>query len=90
MKEQQPELPVPPGWRKIDLKDLVTEEQSKDIWKIMNETGDSIKRVRELTAYLNGFREQLIDKNVLPEFLAYSLEYRMQYERGSQAVKNME
>jgi hypothetical protein len=73
----EPDMPA--GWKMKILGHLVTEKQSEDICKILNSQQDSIKRVRELTRYLSGFRAELEKKGVLPEYLAYAIEANFLY-----------
>jgi hypothetical protein len=63
----EPDMPATLG-------DLVTDQQAQEICNILNAQQDSIKRVRELTRYLSGFRAELEKKGILPEYLAYAIE----------------
>ena len=90
MKNKPNKEETPPGWKTIQLRELVTESQAAKIWEILNEHTDSTQCVRALTTYLNTMREDLMKKEMLPEFLAYALVYKHQYERGSEAVNKTE
>ena len=67
--------PEPSPLRMVRLGDLLTDEQGKRVTKIMNETTDSIKRVRLLTEYLGTFKDELANKEIDYRFLAYLLQY---------------
>lgn len=60
----------------VQLSDLLDEEQIKQVAAIMNQERYS-QRITELKEYLGSLREQLESKGILPEYLAYSLEYNM-------------
>lgn len=65
------------------LAELVTKKQSEEILAILNSSDDSIERTRKLSAYLNTLREQLEKKGVVPEYLAYFLEFSFGSGTGS-------
>jgi hypothetical protein len=73
--------------QKIKLNDLLDENQTADIWKIMNEQSDPVKRVRALTDYLTKLREHLEGQGFLPEYLAYVIEAQRMYQLGSKLSK---
>jgi hypothetical protein len=74
----------------IKLEDLITDDQTKDIWKIMDEHPDPIKRVKALTEYLQKLREGLEAKGVLPEYLAYVIEAQRMFQLGARLSKKPE
>ena len=69
-------------WSRVPLVELVSDEEAKAICDIINGEQDSINRVRKLSTYLQTLREKLEAKGVLPEFLAYAVEYNTQRELG--------
>lgn len=59
----------------ITLGELLTEEQGKEVVRIMAESRDDTEMTQRLNGYLRQFREQLEAKGVLPEYLSYAIPY---------------
>jgi hypothetical protein len=61
----------------VKLSDLLTEEQLHEVERILNEFGeDKFEAGNKLRRYLEGFHEQLIQKGVVPGYLAYVIVWR--------------
>jgi len=61
----------------ITLADILDNDQCAAVERIIIETPEG-QLVRALTAYLKKFREQLEEKGVLPEYLAWVLYAKVQ------------
>ena len=59
----------------ITLGQLLNEKQIVEVTRILNSSADSIERVRRLKDYFGTFRDDLEKKGVLPEYLAWAVEY---------------
>lgn len=46
-----------------------------EVARIINSSPDSVERVRRMKDYFNTFRDDLLTKDVLPEYLAYVIEH---------------
>jgi hypothetical protein len=75
---------LPEGWGSTSLQDLLSKPECEAVWEIIKSEKDSISRVRKLTQYFAARREALEKKGILPEFLAYAVEYNVQLEAGKQ------
>lgn len=65
---------LPEGWHEVELKNLLTLDQIKQVWLIMETGADSLERIRKLKALFHSLSPQLEDKGVLPDYLAYVIE----------------
>jgi hypothetical protein len=67
----------PPGWKTMRLSDLLPEAAIADLTPVMNRLRDGILDQIEgresILKILNGYREELLAKEVLPEYLSYVL-----------------
>lgn len=70
--KQQPE-----GWKMLTIGEILTDDQFKKVVKIMLEkSGDTTQeRVKKMKQYLNTLEGQLNEKGIVPDYLAYYLEY---------------
>lgn len=75
---------LPEGWQTKKLADLLTEEQIEALELILS-VNDPLKW-KLVRAYLRGLREELEAKGVVPEYLAYVLEYQLSVRESARAV----
>lgn len=59
----------------ISLGELLTEEQGREVVRIMSESKDDAEMTARLKKYLAQFKDQLEAKGVVPEYLAYAIPY---------------
>jgi hypothetical protein len=63
--------------RTVALGEILNTKQLREVTRIMNSTGDPIAQVQRLRDYFGTFREDLEKKEILPEYLAYAVAYRL-------------
>jgi hypothetical protein len=67
----------PQGWKTTSPGDILTDEQLERVMTILDEyRDDPIERIHRLKAYLNTL--PLEEKGILPDYLAYAIEYNVQ------------
>lgn len=72
----------------IKLGDLLTDDQLKQVREIINSTASSLDRTAKLRDYFATIRETLESKGVLPEYLAYAVEFFITYAGASRRGKS--
>lgn len=65
----------------LKLGDLLNPAQALEVTRILNSTADTLEAISRLTSYFNTFRDELVEKGVLPEYLAYVVEFEAQKQR---------
>lgn len=66
---------APEGWGTIKLGEVLTKDQIKVVLGIVKEP-DYPKRIAALKEFCHSIEGQLDEKGLLPEFLAYWLEFK--------------
>jgi len=67
----------------VQIEDILTKEQLKELKKVIQENNKlkikplDTKYTESLKALFNKYRKQLIEKGVLPEYLAYAIGYKI-------------
>lgn len=64
---------LPPGWRTTQLAQLLNPDQLVAVQGILKAHQDPFDALPTLRAYLDGFREDLLVKGVLSDYLAYAI-----------------
>lgn len=73
----------------IQLGELLNEQQLVETKRILHSTTDPIERVRRLKDYFETFSEELEAKGVLPDYLAYVVEWQaVEHTIRQQAMNN--
>jgi hypothetical protein len=68
-------MPKKADWKTVRLDSLLTDEQIKRVSEIIKKPKSIEVHLTELRRYFTGFRKQLEDKGVLPEYLAAVIAY---------------
>jgi hypothetical protein len=66
-------------WKQVSLGDLLTAAQQKRVAEILVGETNSLERIKALKEYLRTLELQLEPKGVLPDYLAYWLEYQREH-----------
>jgi len=66
---------TPNGWQTIQLGDILSETQFKEVLRIINAPGEDKPIATRLAAYLEPFKKELEAKGVNHRYLAYLLEF---------------
>jgi hypothetical protein len=57
------------------LGEILTEHQVKEVVRIVNGESDPVKRVQKLKDYLGTFSEELEQKGLTTDYLAFAIEF---------------
>lgn len=68
---------TPENWKRLELGDLLNDTQLRVLTDLIRNNPEPEERLRAIKQYLNSIHEDLEDKGVLPDFLAYVLEFRI-------------
>jgi hypothetical protein len=61
----------------VALGEILNTNQLREVKRILNSTADTIEQVQRLKDYFGTFREDLERQEILPEYLAYVVAYRL-------------
>lgn len=61
--------------RIVNLSQILSPAQLKEVERILKSSTNSIERVKRLKDYYGTFREDLEKQDILPEYLAYCTEW---------------
>lgn len=64
---------LPPGWRSQRLKELLDGRQLVAVQAILHAHGDPFEALPTLRAYLDGFKDELLVKGIVSDYLAYAI-----------------
>lgn len=72
----------------VRLADILTEGRCRQVSKIINSTASSLWCTAKLRNYFATIRETLESKGVLPEYLAYAVEFSLTTAEASSSGKS--
>lgn len=61
------------GYRTARLDDILTRDQLLAVQRIVNVHADPFQALPTLRAYLDGFRDELLAKGLISDYLAYAI-----------------
>jgi len=61
------------GVTKVAITDILTKEQLDHVIGLMNDHANDLELTKALKAYLGGFKDALLEKGVVADYLAYWL-----------------
>lgn len=64
------------GQKSVKLTELLTEQQLDVVESILNETPDRMDASNKLRRYLAQFKDELLTKGVVSDYLAYVIAYK--------------
>ncbi len=73
---------LPPGWRTAQLAQLLNTDQLTAVQGILKAHQDPFEALPTLRAYLDGFREDLLAKGIVSDYLAYAIVNAVVAHRG--------